>query len=124
MMFLLNDAVLTLESIQPPLDPIRFRALSLDFVLKLGAEAFAERPMLHRTDPVMARRLATLIAAKAPEANAALFVAPSLNCNPDHVLKRVASLSIEVMADLYARQNANGLTTLVADNMVWRRMAA
>ena len=52
MMFLLNDTVLTLESIQPPLDPVRFRALSVDFVLKLGAEAFAERPLLQRTDPV------------------------------------------------------------------------
>ena len=42
MMFLLNDAVLTLDSARPPLDPIRFRALSLDFILKLGAEAFAD----------------------------------------------------------------------------------
>ena len=124
MFFLLNDSVLILENTRPPLDPIRFRALSLDFVLKLGAEAFAERPLLHRTDPVMAMRLASLIAAKAPEANAALFVAPSLNCNPDHVLKRLASLSIEVMADLYDRQNSNCLTTLVADSLVWRRMAA
>ena len=124
MMFLLNDAVLTLDSVRPPLDPIRFRALSLDFILKLGAEAFAERPLLHRTDPVMARRLASLIAAKAPEANAALFVAPMVNCNPDHVLKRVASLSIDVMADLYNRQNQEKLTTFVADSLVWKRMAA
>ena len=124
MMFLLNDAILTVESIQPPLDPVRFRALSLDFVLKLGAEAFAERPLLHRTDPVMAMRLISLIVAKAPETNAALFVAPMVNCNPDHVLTRLASLSIEVMADLYGRQNRNSLNTVVADSLVWRRMAA
>jgi hypothetical protein len=124
MMFLLNDTVLTLDSVQPPLDPVRFRALSLDFVLKLGTEAFADRPLLHKTDPVMARRLASLIVAKAPEANAALFVAPSVHCNPDHVLSRVASLSIEVMADLYGRQARQGLTTVVADTIVWRRMAA
>jgi len=124
MMFLLNDTVLTLDSVQPPLDPVRFRALSLDFVLKLGAEAFADRPLLHKTDPVMARRLASLIVAKAPEANAALFVAPSVHCNPEHVLTRVASLSIEVMADLYGRQARQGLTTVVADTIVWRRMAA
>ena len=124
MMFLLNDTVLTLESIQPPLDPVRFRALSADFVLKLGAEAFAERPLLQRTDPVMAQRLASLIVAKAPEANAALFVVPSIHCNPEHVLTRVASLSIDVMADLHGRQVKNGLTTVVADNLVWRRMAA
>jgi hypothetical protein len=123
-MFLLNDTVLTLDSVQPPLDPVRFRALSLDFVLKLGAEAFADRPLLHKTDPVMARRLASLIVAKAPEANAALFVAPSVHCNPEHVLTRVASLSIEVMADLYGRQARQGLTTVVADTIVWRRMAA
>ncbi len=124
MMFLLNDAVLTLETIQPPLDPVRFRALSLEFVLKLGAEAFAERPMMQHTDPDMARRLASLILAKAPDSNAALFVAPAVNCNPDHVLKRVASLGIEVMADLHARQKQNALNTVVADSLVWRRMAA
>ena len=62
--------------------------------------------------------------AKAPEANAALFVAPSIHCNPEHVLTRVASLSIDVMADLHSRQAKNGLTTVVADNLVWRRMAA
>jgi len=123
-MFLLNDTVLTLDSIQPPLDPVRFRALSVDFVLKLGAEAFAERPLLQRTDPVMAQRLASLIVAKAPDANAALFVAPALHCNPEHVLTRVASLSIDVMADLFSRQAKNGLTTVVADGLVWRRMAA
>lgn len=124
MIFLLNDTVLTLESINPPLDPVRFRALSPTFLLKLGAEAFSERPMLHRTDPVMAHRLASLIVAKTPEINAALFVAPSLNCNPDHVLTKVASLSIDLMADLLHRQRENALTTLVADSLVWRRMAA
>jgi len=124
MMFLLNDTVLMLENVRPPLDPVRFRALSASFMLKLGAEAYAEKPLLHHTDPVMAQRLASLIVAKTPEVNAALFVAPSLNCNPEHVLTKVASLSIDLMADLHRRQKDNALTTVVADSLVWRRMAA
>jgi hypothetical protein len=124
MYFLLNDTVLTLDGVQPPLDPARFRALSSNFVLKLGAETFAEHPLLHKTHPEMAARLASLILAKMPEVNAALFVAPSQNCPADHVLTKVASLSIEVIADLSRRQKENALTTLVADSMVWRRMAA
>lgn len=124
MMFLLNDAVITTDRVALPIDPVRFRAISLDFVLKLGAEAYAERPLLHKTDPAMAQRLASLIIAKAPEANAALFVAPSVNCRPEQVTTRVATLSIEVMADLFKRQTDNKLNTVVADAIVWRRMAA
>ena len=124
MMFLLNDAVIVTDRISLPIDPVRFRALSMDFVLKLGAETYAERPLLHKTDPAIAQRLASLIMAKAPEANAALFVVPSVNCQPEQVITRVATLSIDVMADLYKRQNQNALNTVVADSIVWRRMAA
>jgi hypothetical protein len=124
MMFLLNDAVIMTDCVSPPINSVRFRALSMDFVLKLGAETYAERPLLHKTDPAIAQRLVSLIMAKAPEANAALFVAPALNCRPEQVLTRVATLSIDIMADLYRRQNQNALNTVVADSIVWRRMAA
>ena len=79
MLFLMNDAILNLDAhgAVPPVAPARFRALSLDHVLRLGAEMFSEEPLLHRTEPERARRLALLIRTKAPQANAALFVAPA-----------------------------------------------
>jgi len=42
MMFLLNDRVLDLDlrAIPQPLDPSRFHALSLSYVVKLGQELF------------------------------------------------------------------------------------
>ena len=80
MLFLLNDALIALDAHdEPPIDPARFRALSLSFLLRLGAEMFAEEPLLHKTNPERAKRLATLIRSKSPQVNAALFVAPANN---------------------------------------------
>jgi hypothetical protein len=126
MLFLLNDRIfdLDLRRFESPLDPARFKALSLPFVMKLGQEAFADVPLLHRDDPERARRLAMLIAIKAPEVNAALFVSPAKNCRPDEVTGRFASLSLEVIASLYRRDKEGGLDLLTADREVWRRMAA
>jgi hypothetical protein len=126
MLFLMNDALLNLDAqgSVPPAAPARFRALSLDFVLKLGAELFAEDPLLHRNQPERARRLALLIRSKAPEVNAALFVAPSAACPPDHVAARVAEVSMEVMAALYTRWREGLLDTVSADRDVWKRLAA
>lgn len=126
MLFLMNDALLSLDAhgAVPPLAPQRFRALSLDFVLKLGAEMFAEAPLLHHTDPERARRLALLIRSKAPEVNAALFLAPAAACAPDEVTHRLAEVSIEAMAALYTRAREGLLDTISADREVWRRLAA
>jgi hypothetical protein len=126
MLFLLNDRILdlNLQRFDPPLNIGRFRALSLSFVVKLGQEMFAEHPLLHREDQERATRLALLIALKSPDVNAALFVAPRTACRPDEVATRFASLSLEVMANLYARDRDGGLTPVAADREVWRRMAA
>lgn len=125
MLFLMNDRVLQLDVARVGLDPGRFDAITPAYAVKLGQELFAEQPMLHREAPERARRLALLLRAKAPEVNAALFVAPSVGCRPDQVITRFASLSVEVMASLYARDQANGgLTPVQADNEVWRRLAA
>jgi hypothetical protein len=126
MLFLLNDRMfdLDLRQFDSPLDPARFKALSLPFVMKLGQEAFADAPLLHRDEPERARRLAMLIAIKAPEVNAALFVSPAKNCRPDEVTGRFASLSLDVVASLYRRDKEGGLDLLTADREVWRRMAA
>ena len=126
MLFLMNDALLNLDAhgAVPPIAPQRFRALSLDFVLRLGAEMFAENPLLHREEPERARRLALLIRSKAPEVNAALFVAPAAACPPAEVSRRLAEVSMEAMAALYTRAQEGLLDPVSADREVWRRLAA
>jgi hypothetical protein len=121
MYFLLNDVILTVDpSVHaPPVD-----AISLDAVSRLGAELYAANPLLHQTNPERAKRLAALILSKAPEVNAALFVAPSKNCSVAQVACRYAQVSVEIMGALYARQQQGALTTVSADKEVWRRLAA
>ena len=111
MLFLLNDRILDLNTrgFQTPLDPARFHALTIPFVMKLGQELFSESPLLHRDEPERAKRLAQLILVKAPEVNAALFVAPARGCRPDEVTSRFANLSIEVMASLTVRERQGDL---------------
>jgi hypothetical protein len=126
MLFLMNDRVLQLgEADQADLAHGRFDAISPAYAVKLGQELFAEQPMLHREAPERARRLAVLLRAKAPGVNAALFVAPAVNCRPDQVITRFANLSLDVMASLLERDRAGGgLTPVQADREVWRRLAA
>ena len=126
MLFLMNDAILNLDlqALAPPVDAGRFAALSLGAVLKLGAEMFAETPLLHRHEPDRAKRLAALIVTRANGANAALFEAPGPRCTADQVTTRVAEVSLDVMAELYAEDQRTRLTPVLADSRVWRRMAA
>ena len=126
MLFLLNDVILNLDAAlkPPPLDARAMDALSLAAIERLGAELYAEEPLLHRKDEARAIRLALLIATKKSEINAALFAAPAKNCSPELVQVRYATLSLEAMAGLYAEHRANLLTPFTADRQVWRRMAA
>lgn len=122
----MNDAILNIDprAMSMPLDGLRFRKLSLPFVIQLGQELFAEQPRLQHTDPEKARRLGLLIASKAPEINAALFVAPAERCPAHQVATRFCTLSFEVMAGLYSRQSSGILDAVSADREVWRRLAA
>ncbi len=126
MYFLLNDVVLNLElqMLTPPVVARRFSALTLDCVQRLGREIFAEAPRLQHRAPERARRLATLIVSKAPEVNAARFIAPELDCPADQVVVQLASLDLEVLARLYQDQQTGRLTPAVADQQVWARIAA
>lgn len=126
MLFLMNDVVLSFEAaeLMPPMSRDRFAALSLNYVGELGKELFAEEPLLHRKDLERVQRLAALIIAKAPDVNAALFVAPARGCRVDDVQVRYAQLSVEVMGALLQRQKVGSLTNLEADRQVWRRLAA
>ncbi|WP_309643245.1 hypothetical protein [Phenylobacterium sp.] len=126
MLFLLNDVVLNLSGVKlsPQMAARRFQSLPFEAVGKLGRELFAENPLLHLNRQERACRLATLIIAKAPRVNAALFVSPSYGCDPEEVMFRVATLGANVMAGLSHRQDEGLLDTLSTDREVWRRLAA
>jgi len=126
MLFLLNDVVFDLDEATPvtPADARRFEKLGFDYVLELGCELFAEDPMLHRTDPGRARRLAWLIADRSPEINAALFAAPAADCDPDLVEPRFCALPEAVIAQLGRQEKRGRLDAVAADRAVWNRMAA
>lgn len=126
MLFLLNDVVINLSGakLSPKMAGRRFRALPFNVVSKLGQELYAEEPLLHFDKPERAKRLATLIIAKAPSINAALFVAPAYGCAPEEVALRYANVDFEVMARLSSRQDQGMLDTVWTDRQVWRRLAA
>ncbi len=126
MLFLMNDVVLNLDSIKlsPNMAGRRFGALTLQAVKRLGQELYAETPLLHLMKPQRAMRLATLVIAKAPTINAALFTAPTFTCKPDDVTVQFASVDFAVMARLSSRQEEGLLDTVWTDNQVWRRLAA
>lgn len=126
MLFLMNDVVLSFDpaELTPPVTRDRFAKLSLSYVAELGKELFSEEPLLHRKDVERAERLAALIVSKAPEVNAALFIAPGRGCRVADVQVRYVQLGVEVMATLLERQNSGALTNVEADRQVWRRLAA
>jgi hypothetical protein len=126
MYFLLNDVVLSLELqlLTPPVMARRFSALSLDCVSRLGREIFAEEPKLQHRAVERGRRLASLIISKAPQLNAALFVAPSRGCDPEQVAFRYTSIDVAMLAQLYRDQQSGRLTPAVADQLVWAKAAA
>ena len=126
MLFLLNDVVFDLDEAcpAPSHDVRRFENLSFDYVLEMGCELFAEEPLLHRTDPARARRLAWLIAHRAEGVNAALFAAPQAGCAPDVVEPRFCALSEIELRHLQQRARRGALNAVAADKAVWSRLAA
>jgi hypothetical protein len=126
MLFLMNDVVLNLDEVSPSprATAWRYRRLSLDFITDLGAELFSEHPLMHVHAPERAARLAAMIMAKDAAINAALFVAPAFGCPPEQVSVRLTTISLDMMNQLYQRQNLGKLTNLEADRHVWRRLAA
>jgi hypothetical protein len=123
MLFLMNDTILdfSLRGVIPPQEEARLRQTSYADILNEGARMFREKPNFHVTDTEAAKRLAALIVAKAPQANAALFdIAPT---GKGPVVKPyVVSLSIEVLASLYAEFKAGKLTRDIVDRRVWSRL--
>lgn len=126
MLFLMNDVVFSFDAgeLAPPVTRDRFAKLSLNYVSELGRELYAAEPLLHLKDPERATRLASLIVSKAPDINAALFIAPGRGCLVELVQVRYAQIGLEVMGALLQRQKAGSLTNVEADRQVWRRLAA
>lgn len=126
MLFLLNDVVFDLDEACPvtPADARRFEKLGFDYVLELGCELFAEDPLLHVNDPGRARRLAWLIADRAPEINAALFAADEAGCAPELVEPRFCALPDGVIRQLSTKARKGKLDATAADKAVWNRLAA
>jgi len=126
LLFLLNDTLLRIApgSMASPLDARRFDSLNLSYVVQLGKELFSEEPLLARTQPERARRLAWLMASKQPELNAALFIAPARGCRLDEVTARFCALPVETIAQLHTKNEAGLLDAATADREVWRRLAA
>jgi hypothetical protein len=126
MMFLLNDVVLRLDGVamDARLGGERMLRLTFPGILRMGQELFAREPMLQRTNPERARRLAALITAKAPMINAALFVAPALDCAPGEVTVRFVACQFETMAQLQNLHRDGRLDPVSVDRMIWRRLAA
>ena len=120
MLFLLNDVVLNLtpHALTPPIQARRFSALGLADVTRLGREIFAEEPLLQHRHLERARRLGCLLVSKAPEVNAALFVAPMRACSPASVAVRLASVDLGLLATLQERQSSGGMSAVVADREV------
>jgi hypothetical protein len=126
MLFLMNDVVFSFDAAEmaPPMAHDRFAKLSMNYVGELGRELYAAEPLLHMKDPERAMRLAALIITKAPEVNAALFIAPGRGCLVEQVQLRYAQIGLDVMGALLQRQKAGSLTNIEADRQVWRRLAA
>ena len=126
MLFLLNDVVVDLDEACPvtPGDARRFEKLGFDYVLTLGCELVAEDPLLHHNDPERARRLAWLIHDRSPDVNAALFAAPTADCDPDLVEPQFCALPDPVMRQLKTRAAKGKLDAVAADKAVWMRLAA
>jgi hypothetical protein len=129
MLFLLNDVVFRLDGVAMGMRLGGARlggahGLAFPAILRMGQELYAAEPLLQRTKPERARRLAALISAKAPMINAALFIAPSLHCAPDEVSVRFVGCEFEVMADLFTLQRNGRLDAIRADREIWRRLAA
>ena len=126
MMFLMNDTVLRLEESAGDMrvSGEHMAHLSFPAILRMGQELFAKEPNLQRTNPERARRLGLLVTRKAPIINAALFVAPRVDCDPGEVTVRFVSCEFEIMAELFTLQREGRLNGVQVDKALWRRLAA
>jgi len=126
MLFLLNDIILNLDLDDLANSPIAASIGTMNFaqVTALGQEMFAATPRLQHISESGPLRLATLIVAKSPEINAALFSAPSAGCRPDAVTVRYATLGMDMILDMKGMYDQGLLNKVQVDFHVWGRLRA
>jgi hypothetical protein len=126
MLFLLNDVVLSVEfsELSQPAIAQSVSSMSLAQVTALGQEMFSQSPRLQHQSQSAAVRLATLITAKNPEINAALFSAPSIGCPPAAVTVRFVTLGLDMIHDFKGYQTNGKLNKVLVDYHVWGKLRA
>lgn len=123
MLFLLNDRVVDLgAALAAPLDIAGHVATlaPLD-VIGLVREVFAADPAFIHNRPSAAAKAALMLILKAPELNAALFVAPEPGCHPALVTARFAAVDPHVLHELKALQDQGRLTFGAINAEIWSR---
>jgi hypothetical protein len=107
-----------------PMEEDRFEALSLDYVIELGREMFAEDPKAHRNSPERVRRLCYLIYLKQPRTNAVSFFDETGTGKLGDVLYASKNVHPQVLDMLHSQQILGQLDASKVDLAVWNRMAA
>ncbi len=124
MLFLMNDHVLQLDPKGATLAAKSVEGQRLTFIstLNLGQEMFAKDPDLHRKNPQHAHLLANLLVAKQPSVNAALFFAPTHNCQPKDVIVRYCQVDYFLLGQLLNLEKAHGHGNW-ANQEVWNKLS-
>ena len=130
MPFLMNDVIVEpsaratpVANPDFPLSGAAFAALSLSDIAHLARGEFAADGDFPRTKPHVAGNLAGLVLAKTP-ANAMRIAIVDPAQGVDGVKVDFANLSLELMADLTARQTAGDLNMTYVNWMVWSAVDA
>ena len=123
-LFLLNDRVVDLGSaLAAPLDIAgRVAALGQLDVIGLVREMFAADPGFLHARPTAAAKAALMLVLKAPELNAALFIAPAPGCHPALVTARFAAVDPHVLHEFKALQDERRLTFAAINIEIWSQV--
>jgi hypothetical protein len=126
LLYLINDRILEFDpaAMMQPLEQDRFEALSLDYVIELGKEMFAEDAHAQRNSPERARRLCYLIHLKSPKINAVSFYDATGSRQAKDVLYAAKFVHDQVLDMLHTQQILGQLDAAKVDLAVWNRMAA
>jgi hypothetical protein len=124
--YLINDRILEIDpaAMLLPMEEDRFSALSLDYVIELGKEMFAEDAFAQRNFPERVKRLCYLMHLKQPRINAVSFYDQTGSGQAKDVLFASKNIHAQVMDMLHTQQVLGQLDTNKVDQAVWNRMAA
>jgi hypothetical protein len=123
-LFLLNDRLVDLGTAlaAPPDIAGRVAAMGPLDVIGLVREVFAADPNFLHTRPGAANKAALMLILKAPELNAALFMAPEAGCHPALVTARFAAVDPHVLHEFKALQDEGRLTFAAINIEIWSKV--